>query len=585
MIKILHFIDKYLFITFLFLYPIFFLPIFSNNYTTAKLFLLVAGVLTLSLIKIAKAIIGGNLKLSFGKIDLLVVLIALIYLFTGLFITPNRFDALFVPGTSSFIIFGSLLYFFSKSLAPRDKRLIEFSLILSAFFVSISQILAFVGLTKINLLIFENLINNCIFIFLLLPVAVYKIFKLENTLLKIIYGIISFIIFVAGFTNIYLLLPTNKNSVKLPSFRTSWVVAVDTIKQKPYFGSGPSTFLQSYNLSRPLFTNMQSDWDSKYLVSRNTIFNSLTEIGLLGTAVLILLFIMALIKPKFDNPNYVSLLITALSMLFLPIFPSLMPVIFVLLALNNEEDKQSDIITSKTGQYLIIFPFLTIIIVVLYYSYLTFYPEYLFSKGIKAIAVSDNKKVFENINKAISINPNIDRYHQTAREINLALLRSFISKENLSDEDKNTLVNLIQQTIVEAKATISLNPKNALHWESLGDIYAGFITITKGADEFAIQSYNQAIALDQINPTLRIKLGGVYMNQKKFDEAIKSFELATLAKPDLPNAHYNLAIAYKENGQSEKAKEQLTITLNLVDKNSSDYETAKKELDQLEIAN
>ena len=154
--------------------------------------------------------------------------------------------------------------------------------------------------------------------------------------------------------------------------------------------------------------------------------------------------------------------------------------------------------------------------------------------------------------------------------------------ENLSEDDKKTLTQLIQQTVQEAKAAATLNPRSASSWENLGDVYNSVTSFAKDADAFAIQSYSQAIYLDPINPTLRIKLGGIYYAQGKFADAAKVFELAVVAKPDLANAHYNLAMAYKEDKQLEKAKEQMNLTLSLLGKDSKDFETAKKELEAIE---
>src|SRR3989339_670194 len=106
MLKILSFIDKYLHLGLIFLYPIFFLPLFVNPYSTSKLLLLVVVVLILALIKIVKTFFSDGLEFNSSKIDILVILLSLIYLLTGIFVTPNKFDALFAPGTSSFVVFG-----------------------------------------------------------------------------------------------------------------------------------------------------------------------------------------------------------------------------------------------------------------------------------------------------------------------------------------------------------------------------------------------------------------------------------------------------------------------------------------------
>lgn len=572
MIKILNTLDRYILIGLVFIYPL----------LTSKLLILVVGIVFIIIIKFIKSLPSGNIELKSSKFNFLIILLGLVYLLTGIFVTPNKFDAFFIFGTSSFVILSAILYFFTNQLNRIEKEKVEFALILSTFFSSLTQILSFTGLIKSNFFIFENNINNCIFLLAILPIVIYEIFKSKKIISKVFFGIVGFVIFVAGFTNLYLLFPNNNQALKLPKLQTGWIVAVDTIKVSPLWGIGPSNFLQSFNKYRPLSSNMNANWNDKYLVSSNTILNTTTEVGLIGLILFLLIFGLSLIKPKFDNPYYISILVIVFSFFMIPVFPSLYPIIFVLLSLLvNGENTNFEKINSKTTIILAIFPLAGIIIYTLYFSYITFYPEYLFNRVLKNITKNDNNAVFEDLNKAISINPKITKYHRLATNINLAIVKNIIQKKDLSDEEKNTLIKVIQQTIQEAKATVSLNPKNANNWEILGDIYNNFISLTKGADEFAIQSYIQAISLDPINPSLRIKLGGVYFGQKKFDQAIKSFELAVLTKPDLPNTHYNLALAYKENKQPEKAKEQLNITLSLVSKNSNDFEIAKKELDLL----
>jgi tetratricopeptide (TPR) repeat protein len=107
--------------------------------------------------------------------------------------------------------------------------------------------------------------------------------------------------------------------------------------------------------------------------------------------------------------------------------------------------------------------------------------------------------------------------------------------------------------------------------------------IAEGADNFAMQAYSQAVALDPLNPNLRINLGGIYYSLNKFDEAVRVLELAVATKPDLANSHYNLAFAYRDQGELEKAIQQMTLVLSLIqDKNSQDYQTAKAALEDFE---
>ena len=89
------------------------------------------------------------------------------------------------------------------------------------------------------------------------------------------------------------------------------------------------------------------------------------------------------------------------------------------------------------------------------------------------------------------------------------------------------------------------------------------------------------MALDPTNPNLRIALGGVYYALGRYDDAIDAFKLAVLAKPDLANAHYNLAIAYREKKNYDQAIAEMNTVLGLVQKDSADYKLAQSTLEDL----
>ena len=105
-------------------------------------------------------------------------------------------------------------------------------------------------------------------------------------------------------------------------------------------------------------------------------------------------------------------------------------------------------------------PFIAFVLFVSFVSYKVFFGEYLFNKMI-------NLKTYEELNRVLQINPYSDRYHLVAAELNLAIANSIAKKTDIKDEDKNTISQLIQQSITEAKAAVSLNPQKASNWDNL----------------------------------------------------------------------------------------------------------------------
>ena len=107
--------------------------------------------------------------------------------------------------------------------------------------------------------------------------------------------------------------------------------------------------------------------------------------------------------------------------------------------------------------------------------------------------------------------------------------------------------------------------------------------LAQGADQFTVQTYRQAVALDPINPNLRIALGGVHYALKDYDGAVRIFELAAATKNDFANAHFNFAFALRDAGKLDRAIQEMTLVLSLItDKEGNDYKIAKQALDDLQ---
>ena len=179
-------------------------------------------------------------------------------------------------------------------------------------------------------------------------------------------------------------------------------------------------------------------------------------------------------------------------------------------------------------------------------------------------------------------NPYVDRYHASLAQVEMAIATSIANNKELTDTDRTNITQLISQAINEGKATVTLNQGRSGNWEILAQIYGNIMPFAQGADQFAIQTYTQAVALDPINPNLRIALGGIYYSLGRYDEAIDSFKLAIMTKPDYANSHYNLAIAYREKKDYDNAIAQMNTVLTLVTKDSPDYTLAQTTLADLE---
>ena len=227
-------------------------------------------------------------------------------------------------------------------------------------------------------------------------------------------------------------------------------------------------------------------------------------------------------------------------------------------------------------------PFLIGVVVLAVFGTKAVMAEVTYKESLNALANNDGVNTYKLMTQAVSQNPYVDRYHASLAQVSMAIATSIANQKNLTDTDKSNITQLISQAINEGKAYVSLNPGRSQNWALLAQIYGSIMPFAQGADQFAIQTYTQAIALDPIDPNLRISLGGIYYALGRYNDAIDTYKLAILAKSDLANAHYNLAIAYRDNKDYTDAITEMNTVLTLVDKNSSDYTLAQTTLSDLQ---
>lgn len=606
-------VEKYILYLTVLLLPVAVLPVFPNPFGVAKVTIVSFGVALILLIRAVRVLEEGKLEIPVGKFDLGVFTLALFYLASALLLTPNKMEAFFLPGTATLVIAGALLYFLANSLDKKGKRNLLITLFLSSVLVSLTSLLAYGGiLAKIPQLpafmkdtLFNTLgghLPTAIFLTAALPFGVGLLIKEKETPTKLFYGVSILILVIGLGISIYTILPGKATTPRLPDFNTSWSVSVDSLKESPLLGVGPGNYLSAFNRFRPLTYNQTDLWNVRFTSARNLFMTTLTEVGILGFAalVLILFALYKYAKSEKDLFNFknlrsasvISLLVLILAFVFFSATHVGLIMLFVLLSLTTDtkninlnlsaQRAESSPIASRLPAILVAVPVIVLLIAFGYFGSRALAAEATFKRSLDALARNDGRLTYDLMRQAISQNPLVDRYHASYAQINLALAQNIAQQEDLTDQDRQTVAQLVQQAIREAKAAVTLNPQRAGNWELLARTYQSIMAFAQGADTFATQSFNQAVALDPVNPNLRIALGGVHYALGNYDEAIRAFELATLTKPDLANAHYNLAAALREKGEIERAINQMTIVLSLVEEGTEDYDIARRELENLE---
>ncbi len=423
-------------------------------------------------------------------------------------------------------------------------------------------------------------------------------------------------------------------SINLPPFRLSWYAAVEVLKNPltALFGVGVDNFSSIFTRVKDLSYNQSPLWQiNSFAVSRSTLLHILTETGLFGIAAFSLL-LFSMIKQIISINLNKSQLISFLYLLFaLFFFPPSLPIFFLfflLLAFFGASNQSPyDIETTQKptsfnefqqvstsfnqfqqvstsfnkfnlsripplyfGLALISFLFIAGAGYLLGRSYAA---EYFFKQSLDGFVKNDAKQVYDNMRQAIIFNPYIERFRLNFSQVNLMIANNIASRANqpqekdqkpyqLTEQDRQTIAQAIQAAIAEAKAAVASNPQKAANWENLAIIYRNIINAAQGADDWTISAYQRAILADPQNPIYRLNLGGTYYSLGNYEEAVKLFEQSVGLKPDWANAHYNLAWADYQQGNYQRAANEMQNVLSLLNpqKDKADYEKAKKDLEE-----
>lgn len=613
--KILSSLEKYILYIVLVLFPVFVLSNNTSPFVIPKEILLVVGVSLVILIWVVRTIIKGSLTFSKGKFDLGVLLIAVAYLVATFLATPNKMEAYLLPGTTTFVLGGAVLYFLINQLDQKAKNGATIAVFISGLLLSLTTLVASLNaFTKIPQLpafikdpSFNPMGGAMPSIILLIVVSVFSIsliIKEKEAVKRLFYGVSLAVILFGLVVLVGSVLPGKSTSPQFDSMQDSWEISVETLKTSPFIGVGPANYLTAFNLFRPVTYNQTNLWQVRFTSASNFYFTLLTETGFVGLFALAVLLIAVYkhisseFKLKKDGESVgtdleiVSLIVLVVLFAVLPVIPSLVVYLFALLALfSKSEHKTLNLstasaesnppLTAKVPAIILGVPVVVGVLAVMFFGSKLLYAEATFAKALDALNANDAKDTYNLMNSAINQNPNVDRYHASFAQVNMALASSIASQKNISDTDRSNITQLVQQAISEGKATVALNPQRSGNWEVLAQIYRSIMPFAKGADQFTVQTYTQSIALDPTNPNLRIALGGVYYSMGNYSSAIDTFKLAVLAKPDFANSYYNLAIAYRENKDYPDAANQMQTVLSIVPKDSSDYQLAQTTLNDI----
>lgn len=445
--------------------------------------------------------------------------------------------------------------------------------------------------------------------------------------------ILSFVPPMSGVVNpVYTQAQSFPREIQLP-FVDSWKISISAFRDLPIWGTGPATYAFDFTNYKPVDFNAEKIWNLRFDSSFNEYFQTLATlggIGLLALFSLTALFVSAAYKTYLANrreksenaeeklslavAGIVFFIILALhsSTLGLWIIGIVILASFMIVNLGNTQRSwsgQSDLksmflkvaslsSTSSSTETIKIetLPGIILTIAAALVLFTAFFAgkmtlaDYHHRLALNAVAENQGITAYNELIAAEKLNPVNDLYRTDLAQTNFALANAIASAKgpteaapagSLTEQDKQNIQVLLQQSINEGRTAVTLSPKSAVNWEILALLYRQISGVAQNALVFSLDSYGRAIFQDPLNPQLRVNVGGVYYAIKNYDMAIRFFTDAINLKPDYANGYYNLSVALRDKGDLTNALTLAEKTLTLVDKTSPDYKTISDYLAEL----
>ncbi|MBI2039454.1 O-antigen ligase family protein [Candidatus Microgenomates bacterium] len=425
--------------------------------------------------------------------------------------------------------------------------------------------------------------------------------------------------------------------IQLP-FVTSWKVSVSAFRDNPFWGSGPSTYLFNFTSYKPVEFNQYKFWNIRFDTAFNEYLQVLATLGGVGLVALLSLTAMFInmaarvlrLPHAYAGPAHKlaqALAVSGLTfflilllhpstltlwvggLLILAIFcalnlmtsgnPSLnregvggnLKQVFMRLASNISQTGTSEEtvrVDALPGILLVIS--LAAVLSAFFFGGKLVLADFHHRKALDAVLQNQGVVAYNDLVRAEQLNPVSDLYRTDLAQVNFALANAIALAKapseaspagSLTDQDKQNIQVLLQQSINEGRTAVSLSPRSAINWEILATLYRQIAGVAENALIFSLDSYGRAIFQDPLNPLLRLYVGGTYYAVQNYDLAVRFFTDSINLKPDFANGYYNLSVALRDRGDLNAALQAAERMITFVEASSADYQVAQDYLNDL----
>ncbi len=348
------------------------------------------------------------------------------------------------------------------------------------------------------------------------------------------------------------------------NWKTAFTSITDNLKST-FFGSGIGTWHYVFSKFKPIEFNDSPLWQIRFDRAGSYISELLATSGILGLGSYLLIIVMFflvfwVLREKKELFPLIMAFTTLVVAQFVYYQNTILSFTFwFILALSivswQQTTKSFKIMSFKDFPELSLV-FSTILVLILlavsigYYSAVRFYLAD--ANYVRAQRISNPEDRIELIEKAVSLNPKSATYQTILARVYLA---SFLGSLNQPAEQQDAIKiqNFMVKAIDYGKTASELSPNTVVVWESLGMIYRDIQRFVDGATDWAIDSFERAIELEEKNPILHTETGKLYLALDDTEKAKQSFARAKELKPDYVDALIQEILLYEKDGSLDTA--------------------------------
>lgn len=399
-----------------------------------------------------------------------------------------------------------------------------------------------------------------------------------------------------------------------PNQRFSFQVAGESLKENFFLGVGPANYGYAFSQYRSNEYNEGPLYSIRFYQGTGVFFESLTTIGLIGTALFLIMWLsylsmgMYLLSSDKEKNKYLSLgLWTGSVMFFIAGFTSplngtliLIGTLISTLALalllkeSHSEERYYSLSFKASPKYALALAFIFMLVsagVAFLFVFIgkVYLADIAVGTAARMSAQAPQKESVSLIQGAIAKYPQEGRYYTRLGQEQLSLLLDVEVRKSQDDQNRDINSALYQQAVNSIREATRRMPNDVLSIETLGLAKENGVPYVTD-DEAAIllsdgfDAYKRASELEPTNPLLIIKQGQMKRlladakdpkadaaeQNTLYEEARELFAKAVEKKPNLAAAHYNLALTNARLKNIDGAIKDITTALQY-DRNNANF--------------